>query len=127
VLARANILVVDDSVRVREGLVSGINSTPELIVCGEAGNGKEGIEQVERLKPDSVILDISMPVMNGLEGARILRRTHPAVPVIICSSFDGASLRHEAENVGARGIFSKSQPLDDLLNCIRSTLIKPAN
>jgi DNA-binding NarL/FixJ family response regulator len=71
-----------------------------------------------------VILDLFMPVVNGLEAARILRLTHPAVLVIIYSSFDGASLRHEAESVGARGIFSKSQPLDDLFNCIRSTIVK---
>lgn len=104
--------------------VAAINSDLEFEVCGEAANGRECLDQVGSLGPNAVVLDISMPIMHGLEAARILRDTHPDLAVIIYSSFDGPALKHEADNVGARAVVSKSEPLEHLLKSLRSALLR---
>lgn len=81
------VLVVDDSLPVRERLRDLFDSTEGFEVCGEAGNGREGVEKAEQLQPDLIILDLSMPVMNGVDAARILHRILPSVPVILFSCY----------------------------------------
>jgi chemotaxis response regulator CheB len=81
------VLVVDDSRWIRERLRNVFDSAEGFEVCGEAGNGREGVEKAEQLHPDLIILDLSMPVMNGIDAARILHRILPSVPVILFSYF----------------------------------------
>ena len=77
------ILVVDDSPSVVKSLRSSIESIPDWVVGGEAGNGREAIEKVQRLNPDLVILDLSMPVMNGIDAAKELARIRPDLPIVM--------------------------------------------
>ena len=122
---RSRILVVDDSEAVRRGFERAINEQSDLEVCGEATNGVECIARAQELRPDAVLLDISTPVMNGLDAARQLRELMPSLPVVICSSFDGPSLEREAQMVGAKGVVSKAQPVERLIECIRSVVRLP--
>ena len=68
----------------------------DLVVCGEAENGKEAIEKAQQLRPELIVLDLSMPVMNGLEAARILRRLMPSVPLIMYSAFGDKLIERQA-------------------------------
>ena len=77
------ILVVDDSALVVKSLKCSLESIPDWVVGGEAANGREAIEEVQRLNPDLVILDLSMPVMNGIDAAKELSRIRPNLPVVM--------------------------------------------
>ena len=95
------ILVADDHQSVR-GLVCGVLAAQEdWLVCGEATNGREGVEMALQLKPDVVILDISMPELNGLEAARQILTTMPQTNVVILTMYDGEDLRRIALESGA--------------------------
>ena len=95
-----HILIVDDNAAVRTGMREVLERQEGWEVCAEAANGREGIETVERLKPDLIVLDLSMPVMNGLEAARELQRRFPSVPVLMYSII--VDLISETEQVFAR-------------------------
>jgi len=77
-------------------------------VCGEAANGREGVEKAQVLKPDLIVLDLSMPVMNGLDAARELTRLLPDVPLVMFTNFETAHLRRQALSVGIKAIVSKT-------------------
>lgn len=79
-------------------------------VCGEAVNGREAIDKAEQLKPDLLVLDLSMPVMNGLEAARELQRLLPAMPLVMFTSFDTPEITKEVLSVGVRAVVPKSKP-----------------
>jgi DNA-binding NarL/FixJ family response regulator len=80
------ILIVDDHAGVRLALTRVIESVDDFEVCGKAENGRVGVERALRLKPDLIILDLSMPVMDGLEAARELNELMPAVPILMYTS-----------------------------------------
>jgi len=113
------ILIIDDSSQVRNVMRRLFESEPGWLVCGEANNGKEGIEMAERVHPNLIILDLSMPVMNGLEAARNLHHAMPAVPLIMFTSFQTQVLEQEALAAGIRKIILKSGPLGELIHCVR--------
>jgi chemotaxis response regulator CheB len=80
------VLVADDNAYVRHSLCERFQSQADFAVCGEAKNGKEAIDKARQLRPDLIVLDLSMPVMNGLEAARALTHIMPDVPLIMFSS-----------------------------------------
>ena len=102
-------LVVDDSAPVVNSVKFMLESVPDWIVAGEAGNGQEGIEKVALLNPDLVLLDLSMPVMNGLEAARELSRIRPDLPVVMFT--DSPEISREALRCGCRAVISKTKVL----------------
>lgn len=77
------ILIVDDSAVLRKTLRQTLERHDGWEVCGEAANGREGVEKAQRLKPDLILLDSSMPALNGLEAARQLKRLLPSVPLLM--------------------------------------------
>jgi len=104
------VLIVDDHLAMRRAVTRVLQSQSNVEVCGEAENGRVAIEQAQRLKPDLIVLDLSMPIMNGLEAARILRGMMPDVPILMYTSFATANLAEEALAAGVSRVSTKSSP-----------------
>lgn len=101
------ILVVDDSAEIRDGLRRLLEDHRDWEVCGEAGNGIEGIEKYRQLKPDLVIVDVSMPVMNGLDASLEILKLSPGIPILLYTSYLTNQLIEVAHKAGIRGTVSK--------------------
>ena len=108
------ILVVDDHDVVRRGICSLLKSKPDCQICGEAANGFDAVAMAERLKPDVVVLDISLPDMDGLKVTRHIRQSVPAARVLILSMHDSEQMVEEAYQLGARGYITKSEAASEL-------------
>jgi two-component system, NarL family, response regulator NreC len=119
---RKRIMVVDDSSAIRRALQRVLESNPDWAVCGEAADGVEGIQKAQELKPDLIVLDISMPVMDGLAAARIIHDMLPDVPLILCSLHSDDVVQGEARAAGASAVISKSQNVDRLVAAARELL-----
>ena len=115
------ILIADDHEAIRRGLRSALTSAGWQ-VCGEALDGKEAIRQADALKPDLVVLDISMPNLGGLEAAREILRNSPETKVLIFTMHESRQMRVETQAIGVHGIAVKSAPLSNLLASIDSIL-----
>lgn len=102
---KPRILIVDDHDLVRDGLAALLNARWD--VCGEAGNGIEAIEKVRQLKPDLVLLDLSMPLMSGTQAARRIRYLSPGTKIVFLSMHDSPTVAELAKTVGADGFISK--------------------
>jgi two-component system, NarL family, nitrate/nitrite response regulator NarL len=114
----ARILVVDDVPAVRRGLCS-LLASYELEICGEAENGKQAVDQVQELYPDIVVLDISMPVMDGLRATMEIRRVAPSTKIVLFSIHDGPQAKTAARMVGADALVSKAAAVFDLVPTLR--------
>jgi signal transduction histidine kinase/CheY-like chemotaxis protein len=120
------ILIADDHELVRQGLRALLASRPSWEVCGEAVDGLEAIEKAAQLRPDIVLLDVSMPRLSGLEAAPLIRRESPASEIVIVSQHDPAEMLPSALKAGARGFVSKSDIGSNLLSTIES-IVQPAS
>jgi two-component system, NarL family, response regulator NreC len=109
------ILIVDDSSSIRRLLRFFIENNTDWEVCGEAENGRIAVQRVAELKPHAVILDLSMPVMNGLDAAREITRIAPNVQMVMFSMFISEQLRKDAQAVGIKDVISKSDSIGDHL------------
>jgi DNA-binding NarL/FixJ family response regulator len=109
-------MVVDDNPAIRRALKNILEFNDGWEVCGEAVDGRDGIEKAQRLNPDLIVLDASMPVMNGLEAARVLHQIMPQVPLILCSLHTDDVLRKEAINAGVNAVISKAQNIQTLIH-----------
>lgn len=116
------ILVVDDNVLVRRGVIDILASRKNWEVCAEAQDGEEAIQKVQESRPDVILLDISMPGMNGLEVARAIRQEFADAKILIMSQHDPASLLPSAIQAGANGCVDKSRLATDLLPSIESVV-----
>ncbi|MFZ0317743.1 MAG: response regulator transcription factor [Candidatus Sulfotelmatobacter sp.] len=110
-----SILIVDDNSVIRSSLRSWIEGNPEFQVCGEAENGQVAIEKVEAMRPDIVILDLQMPVMNGLEAARQISHVSPETAMVMFTMHPSAELLRAAQAVGVRDVVSKTGQLSGAL------------
>jgi len=124
-MACVRILIADDHELVREGLRALLAARPAWEVCGEAVDGVEAIEKAVELRPDIVLLDVSMPRLGGLEAAAVIRRESPASEIVIVSQHDPAEMLPSALEAGARGFVSKSDIASNLLSTIES-IVDPA-
>ena len=115
------VLIVDDSPALRRALRLHLERHPELEVCGEAENGRAAIEKVGQLKPDFVILDFSMPVMDGLEAARHIATLAPRVPMLMFTSFISNHVIEEAYKAGIARVVSKNK-IEELAAVIESLI-----
>jgi DNA-binding NarL/FixJ family response regulator len=105
------ILIVDDSSPIRHLLRFFIEHNTNWEVCGEAENGLIAVGKVAELKPNAVILDLSMPVMNGLEAAREISRLDPSVQMVMFTMHTNEQLRKDAEAVGIKDVISKADTI----------------
>ena len=112
------ILVADDHELVRRGVRSLLQTRPDIEVCGESIDGRDAIEQAQRLSPDLIVMDISMPTLNGLEATREIRRTLPTIDILILSQHNSTEMMRQAFNAGARGYVVKTAISQDLLQGI---------
>ena len=104
----AKVLIVDANRFFRQRLSSIFNGEPDFQVCGEAENGKEAVERALKLDPDLVILDLLMPVMNGIDAARVLRLIMPRLPLIMGMATRDQLVEKEARLIGVTEIVPKS-------------------
>ena len=117
------ILIADDQALVRAGLRMILDAQPDLEVVGEAGDGREALEQSRSLAPDLVLMDIRMPGMDGLEATRRLLSVAPPTPkVIVLTTFDTDDYVYEAISAGASGFLLKSAPPEQLADGVRAVM-----
>jgi DNA-binding NarL/FixJ family response regulator len=112
------ILIVDDNERIRRGVLAILASKKNWNVCGEARDGMEAMRKARELLPDLILLDISMPGLNGLEAARLLRQEITHTKILLMSQYDPIPLLPGAIQAGANGCVDKSRLGTDLLSSI---------
>jgi two-component system, NarL family, response regulator LiaR len=113
------VLVVDDHAILRDGIRSILESQDDIIVIGEASDGVEALEYVSRLMPDIVLMDISMPKINGLEATRLIKERFPSVKVLILTQHDNREYITPALQAGAAGYVLKRSGRREMLNALR--------
>lgn len=116
--ASVRVLVADDQRLVRDGIVSLLRVQNGLIVVGEARDGQEAIDQAIALQPDVVLMDVRMPVMDGVESTREVLKHLPTCCVLMLTTFDDDIYVRDALRVGARGYLLKDMPVSDLAKAI---------
>jgi len=117
-----SVLIADDQAMIRQTLCYLFASQQDFEVCGEAENGLEAVEMAQVLRPDLILLDLSMPMMNGIEAACELKRLMPMVPIIVFSEPSDVFSEREARSRGISGIVSKTEHLSVLLDKARAAL-----
>jgi DNA-binding NarL/FixJ family response regulator len=120
------VLVVDDSAVIRHALCEVFTSESDFTVCGEAENGLEAIEKARNLQPDLIVLDLSMPMMNGLDAARALKRLMPTVPLIMFTVHSDVLPEEDARSAGVSAVVSKSDHASVLLRKARALVYQTA-
>jgi DNA-binding NarL/FixJ family response regulator len=116
------ILVVDDNEPLRRGIQSLLRSRKGWVVCGEAADGLEAVEEAKSLRPDLIIMDVSMPNMNGLEATRVILREVRESRILIISQNDPAIVRRQAVEAHAHGFIEKSNIHRDLIAAVEGIL-----
>jgi len=117
---RVRVLLVDDHTVVRRGLRMVFDLEDDLEVVGEAADGREALERVAELRPDVVVMDLLMPVMNGVEATRAIRAAHPDVEVVALTSVLEDRMVVDAVEAGAAGYLLKETRPDDLFEAVRA-------
>jgi DNA-binding NarL/FixJ family response regulator len=115
-----SVLIADDHKMIRHALVDLFASQQDFEVCGEAENGQEALDMARVFLPDLILLDLSMPVMNGLEAACALKREMPMTPIIVFSEYGDVLSEQEARSTGISAVVSKTDSLTILLDRARS-------
>ena len=115
-----SVLIADDNEVIRRMLCFLFDSQGDFEVCGAAENGQEAVEMAQLLQPDLIMLDLSMPVMNGIEAACALKRLMPMTPLIVFSEFTDVFSEREARATGVATLVSKSESLSVLLEKARA-------
>jgi DNA-binding NarL/FixJ family response regulator len=121
-MKNARLLIVDDHEIFRRGLRALLEPSSEWQICGEAVDGLDAVEQCKSLKPDIVVLDVSMPRLNGLEAARLIRRENPESKIVIITQHDSPQIRSAALEAGARAFVTKSAVGSELVSALRNLI-----
>lgn len=114
------ILIADDHEAVRRTVRALVESRAQWTVCGEAADGEDALAQTQRLRPDVAVLDLEMPKLNGLETARRIRASVPAVMIVVLTMYDFEAMHEQARRAGARLVVCKANADRDLVPAIES-------
>jgi DNA-binding NarL/FixJ family response regulator len=114
------ILLVDDHPVVRQGLRTLLAGRSELEVIDEASDGIEAVAKTAEMQPDVVVLDVTMPRMNGIEACRIMKQTNPEIEILFVTQHDSPQMLREALAAGARGYVVKSNLARDLVEAVEA-------
>ena len=114
-----SVLVVDDNPFIRKALCQLFTSEADFDVCSEAENGTDAIHKAQDLRPDVIVLDVSMPTMNGIDAARVLKRMMPEVPLILFSEYGDLVTETMARSAGVSAVVPKSAHVSVLLATVR--------
>jgi DNA-binding NarL/FixJ family response regulator len=117
-MIRIRLVIADDQSLFREGLRTLLSTRPEVDVVGEAANGADAVALVERLEPDVVLMDLRMPVMDGIQATAKLRERWPSIPVLVLTTFDDDASLFGALRAGAAGYLLKDVSSDTLMSAI---------
>lgn len=118
-MSRIKCLIVDDQPILREGLKSLLATCDDIEVIAEASNGKEALDQLSIVQPDVVLMDIRMPVMNGVEATKAIKEKYPSITIIILTTFDDDQFILDALRNGASGYLLKDMGIQQLASAIR--------
>ncbi|MFQ5875115.1 MAG: response regulator transcription factor, partial [Dehalococcoidia bacterium] len=119
-MSKIRVLVVDDHAILRDGISALLALQEDMEVVGEAAEGREAIEKARQLAPDVVIMDIAMPLMDGLEATRTIRKENPKTRVLILTQYDNKEYVSSSLKVGAGGCVPKRAVAAELVSAIRS-------
>jgi DNA-binding NarL/FixJ family response regulator len=112
------VLIADDHEVIRKSISSILQSRADIQICGEATNGEEAVSKAQLLKPDLLILDISLPDSNGLEVVTAIKELLPEVPILLLSAYGGKQLSDEVMRRGFQGFISKNDAATTLLGAV---------
>lgn len=121
-MRRIRLLIADDQTLMRDGLKTIFDLEEDIDVVGTAENGEQALDMTERLKPDVVLMDIRMPVMDGVECTRLIKMRFPEVLVVVLTTFDDDEYIIQALNYGASGYLLKDMPGDRLIQAVRDAV-----
>jgi DNA-binding NarL/FixJ family response regulator len=118
-MRKIRVLLADDHTVVRQGLRALLAAEEDIEIIGEAENGRQALQQVKKLLPDVVVMDIAMPVLNGVEATRQITRYVPSVKVLVLSTYSNDEYVEQLTEAGAAGYLVKQTAANDLLKAIR--------
>ena len=118
-MAKINVLLADDHTVVRQGLRALLEIEPDITIMGEADTGRQAVQLARSLQPDVVVMDIAMPLLNGLESTRQIIKQVPSSRVLILSSYSDDEYVHQSTEAGAAGYLLKQSAAKDLVKAIR--------
>jgi DNA-binding NarL/FixJ family response regulator len=114
-----SVLIADDQALVRVGLRKILETEPETTIVGEAGDGEDAVAAARRLRPDVVLMDIRMPVLDGIEATRRIVRAHPSTRVLVLTTFGLDTYVYDALRAGASGFMLKDAPPEEIAAAVR--------
>lgn len=120
-MAKTRVMIVDDSPFIHKAISRALNND-DFEVCGIGSNGKEGAELYAKLKPDVVTMDITMPVMDGLDSAKLIMQGDPQAKIIMLSAMGDEELMKSAKAIGIRVFLQKPFKSDEMIKAIRAVL-----
>ena len=112
------VLIVDDHAFIRRGVQTILNPFPEWVFCGEADNGNDAIRLAHELKPEVIIMDVSMPGLNGIEATRLICKSLPGAKIVLLTLHESADLVRRCFRAGARGFLLKTDAEQELVRAL---------
>ena len=123
-MKKLRVLIADDHETVRKGVCAILTSRDDIEVCAEARNGEEAVGFTKELQPDIVLMDFTMPVLDGLEASRQILRTFPKLPILMLSTHRLDTLANAARVIGLRGYITKNESGSSLLKAVDKAMRK---